>query len=126
VWIPKCRRQALYDELRVELGKVLRRLAEQKGCNILEGHLLRDHIHMLVEVPPKIAVSDAVGFMKGKSAIYISRNFVAQNRRTGLSQSFWARGFYVSTVGREEEVIRQYIRNQQEEDERVERLRRWG
>jgi putative transposase len=114
----------MYEEMRREIGKLLRSLAEQRGCWIDEGHLLRDHVHILISIPPKTSVSDAIGFMKGKSAIHIGRNF-APSRRNGLGQSFWARGYFVSTVGRNLEVIRKYVRDQQEEDERLERLKVW-
>jgi putative transposase len=121
VWIPKYRKKALFTGLRGKLGAVFHSLAEQKECKILEGHLRSDHVHVLVSIPPKLAVSSVVGFIKGKSAIYIARNFSGR-RRNFTGESFWARGFYVSTVGLDEEVIRNYIKNQETEDQRLDQL----
>ena len=159
-------------ELRRHLGDVLRQLALRKECQILEGHLRSDHVHMLVSIPPKYAVSDIVGYIKGKSAIYIARNFgeralivvsaiarqilpqstqrtqrisvktkvssvlsvssvakmaqtmidAGERKRNFTGQSFWARGFFVSTVGRDEETVRKYIQKQEEEDRRLDQL----
>ena len=121
VWIPKCRKKVLYGEVRKYLGDVFRDLAMQKESKILEGHMLRDHIHKLISIPPKYAVSQVVGYVKGKSAIHIARNYGGRWRNfTG--QHFWARGYYVSTSGRDEEVIRQYIRKQGEFDKRIDQL----
>ena len=122
VFIPKCRRKVLYGELRRHLGAVFRTLTEQKECRVEEGHLMPDHVHMMLSIPPKYAVSQVVGFIKGKSAIHIARTF-GERKRNFAGQHFWARGFFVSTVGRDEEVIRQYIRNQEAEDKRQEQLR---
>jgi putative transposase len=122
VFIPKCRRKVLYGELRRHLGSVFRTLTEQKGCRVEEGHLMPDHVHMMLSIPPKYAVSQVVGFIKGKSAIHIARTF-GERKRNFAGQHFWARGFFVSTVGRDEEVIRQYIRNQEAEDKRQDQLR---
>ena len=121
VWIPKCRRKVLYGQLRQYLGEVLRELARQRESRVEEGHLWLDHVHMLVSIPPKYAVSDVVGYVKGKSAIYIARNFTARRRNFG-GESFWARGYYVSTVGKDEETIREYIKKQEEEDRRLEQM----
>ena len=121
VFIPKYRRQALYKQLRQHLGSVFRSLAEQKGSQILEGHLMVDHVHMLIEVPPKYALSQVVGYIKGKSAIHIARAYLNQQRNF-QGQRFWARGYFVSTVGRDEQIIRRYIREQEKEDQRVEQL----
>jgi putative transposase len=107
----------LYGTLRGELGKVFRRLAQQKESEIEEGHLRPDHVHMMISIPPKYSVSQVVGFIKGKSAIYIARNF-GERRRNFAGQHFWARGYFVSTVGRDEATIREYIRQQEEEDRR--------
>ena len=121
VWIPKYRRKTLYEQLRKNLGHVLRELARQKESNILEGHLLSDHVHMLISIPPKYGVAQVVGFMKGKSAIHIARTFLGRKKNfTGYS--FWARGYFVSTVGRDEETIRQYIQKQEGEDQRLDQL----
>jgi putative transposase len=124
VFIPKCRRRTLYRELRRHLGEVFRRLAEQKESRVEEGHLMTDHVHMLVSIPPKYAVSQVVGFIKGKSAIHLARVY-GERKRSFVGQHFWARGYFVSTVGREESVIREYIRNQEKEDERLDQLGLW-
>jgi putative transposase len=121
VFIPKCRRRTLYVELRKYLGDVFRRLAEQKESRVEEGHLMRDHVHMMLRIPPKFAVSQVVGFIKGKSAIHLARVY-GERKRNFVGQSFWARGYFVSTVGRDEEVIRAYIRNQEVEDNRLDQL----
>lgn len=121
VFIPKYRRRALYGELRRYLGAVFRDLAEQKESRIEEGHLLADHVHMLIAIPPKYAVAQVIGFLKGKSAIHIARAY-AGRRRDFRGQHFWARGYFVSTVGRDEEKVRRYIRAQEKEDQRMERL----
>lgn len=124
VFIPNCRRKVLCGELRRHLGAVFRTLTEQKECRVEEGHLMPDHVHMKLSIPPKYAGSLVVGFIKGKSAIHIARTF-GERKRNFAGQHFWARarGFIVSTVGRDDEVIRQYIRNQEVEDKRQEELR---
>ncbi len=124
VFIPKCRRKTLYGQLRQYLGEVFRRLAEQKESRIEEGHLMSDHVHMMISMPPKYAVSQVIGFIKGKSAIPLARTY-GEHRRNFVGQSFWARGYFVSTVGRDEEVIRNYIRNQEQEDQRLEQMNLW-
>lgn len=121
VFIPKCRRKLLYGELRRHLGPVFRTLAEQKESRVEEGHLMPDHVHMMLSIPPKYAVSQIVGYIKGKSAIHIARTF-GERKRNFVGQHFWARGFFVSTVGRDEEVIRKYIRHQEAEDRRQDQL----
>ena len=121
VYIPKYRKKALYGALRQQLGEVLKQLAMQRESRIEEGHLLRDHVHMLVSIPPKYSVSQVVGYMKGKSAIHIARTFMGKPRNfTG--ESFWARGYFVSTVGRDEKEIREYIQKQEQEDQRIDQL----
>jgi putative transposase len=124
VFIPKCRRKTLFGQLRQHLGEVFHRLAAQKESRIEEGHLQPDHVHMLISIPPKYAVSQVVGFIKGKSAIYVARVY-GDKKRNFVGQSFWARGFFVSTVGRDETVIREYIKNQEAEDNRLEQLNLW-
>ena len=124
VFIPKCRRRTLYRELRRHLGEVFRKLALQKESKVEEGHLMPDHVHMLLSIPPKYAVSQVVGFIKGKSAIHMARVY-GERRRNFVGQHFWARGYFVSTVGRDEQVIREYIRNQELEDARLEQLSLW-
>jgi REP-associated tyrosine transposase len=107
-----------------DLGEVFRRLAEQKESRIEEGHLLADHVHMLISIPPKYAVSQVIGFIKGKSAIHLARVY-GERKRNFVGQHFWARGYFVSTVGRDTEVIRDYIRKQEEEDMRLEQMNLW-
>ena len=124
VFIPKYRRRVLYEELRGHLGEVFKQLARQKESKIEEGHLLPDHVHMMISVPPKYAVSQVVGFIKGKSAIHVARVY-GERKRNFVGQHFWARGYFVSTVGRDEALIREYIRHQQEEDKRLEQMNLW-
>jgi putative transposase len=121
VWIPKYRRKALYGELRKYLGPVLRELASQRECVVEAGHLQLDHVHMLLSIPPKYAVSQVLGFIKGKSAIHIARSYLGR-RQSFTGQHSWARGYYVSTVGRDEAAIREYIRRQEAEDQRLDQL----
>ena len=121
VFIPKCRRKMLYKELRPYLGEVFRSLTGQKECRVEEGHLMPDHVHMLLSVPPKYAVSQVVGYIKGKSAIHLARTYGGR-RRNFVGQHFWARGDFVSTVGRDEAAVRAYIKNQEQEDKRLEQL----
>ena len=121
VWIPKYRKKKLYVDLRKLLGEVFKALAGHREAKILEGHLMVDHIHMLIEIPPKYSVAQVVGYLKGKSAIHIARTFEGRQRNfTGAH--FWARGYFVSTVGLDESVIREYIRNQEEIDKREDQL----
>ena len=124
VFIPKCRRRTLYGELRRHLGDVFRQLAQQKESRIEEGHLLSDHVHMLIAIPPKYAVAQVIGFIKGKSAIHLARVY-GERKRNFVGQHFWARGYFVSTVGRDERVIREYIRKQEQEDARLDQLGLW-
>ena len=121
VWIPKYRKKRLYKELRKYLGDTFRELAIQKECKIEEGHLMIDHVHMLISIPPKYSVAQVVGFLKGKSAISIARTYMGR-KRNFTGQHFWARGYHVSTVGRDEAMIRSYIKNQEKEDRRVDSL----
>ena len=121
IWIPKYRKKKVYGELRKYLGEVFRELARQKECEVLEGHLMADHVHMLISIPPKYAVAQVIGYIKGKSAINIARNFVGR-RKNFTGQHFWARGYHVSTVGRDEEVVRKYIKEQESEDRRIDQL----
>ncbi len=124
VFIPKYRRKRLYGELRSHLGEVFRALALQKGSRVEEGHLMADHVHMMISIPPKYSVSQVIGFIKGKSAIHLARTY-GERKRNFVGEHFWARGFFVSTVGRDEEVVRAYIRNQEEEDRRLDQLKLW-
>ena len=112
VFIPKCRRKRIFGLLRQELGPVFRDLARQKESEVLEGHLMADHVHMLISIPPKYAVSQVMGFIKGKSAIYIARVHGGK-KRNFVGQNFWARGYWVSTVGKNEAAVRRYIQEQE-------------
>ncbi len=124
VFIPKGRRKALYRELRRHLGEVFRQLAGQKESRIEEGHLLPDHVHMLIAIPPKYAVSQVIGFIKGKSAIHLARVY-GERKRNFVGEHFWARGYFVSTIGRDEAVIRDYIKKQEAEDARLDQMGLW-
>jgi putative transposase len=116
VFIPKYRRKALYGEIRQSLGAIFHELARQKECRIVEGHLLADHVHLCIEIPPKDAVASVVGFLKGKSSLAIARQFGGKMKNfTG--EHFWARGYAVSTVGYELEAVKRYIREQENEDQ---------
>ena len=121
VFIPKYRKKSIFGRIRSELGEIFKRLAEQKESRIEEGHLMPDHVHMMISIPPKYAVAQVVGFIKGKSAIHIARRY-AEVKRNFIGQHFWARGYFVSTVGRDEEVIREYIRHQEQEDRRRDQM----
>ena len=124
VFIPKGRRKALYGDLSKYLGEVFRKLAEQKESRIEEGHLLPDDVHMMISIPPKYAVAQVIGFIKGKSAIHLARVYGGR-KQNFVGQSFWARGYFVSTVGRDEASVREYIRTQEEEDKRLDQLNMW-
>ena len=122
VFIPKCRRRTLYKQLRQHLGEVFRNLAGQRESRVEEGHLMSDHVHMLLSIPPKYAVSQVIGYIKGKSAIHVARVY-GERKRNFVGQHFWARGFFVSTVGRDEAVIRSYIQKQEQEDQRLDQMK---
>ena len=115
VFIPKYRRKAIYGEVRKLLGEIFHDLARQKECRIIEGHLLADHVHMCLEIPPKHAVASVIGFLKGKSALAIARR-VQEKERNFVGEHFWARGYAVSTVGFELESVKKYIREQEKAD----------
>src|SRR5512139_308438 len=121
VWIPKCRKKVLYGQLRKELGPVLRNLALHKESDVVEGNLKVDHVHMVLSIPPKYSVSQVVGYVKGKSAIWVART--SGRNRNFVDQHFWARGYYVSSIGLNEEAIREYVRSQEEADEKLDQLR---
>ena len=121
VFIPKYRRKSLYVSLRRDLGAVFRDLAQQRESEVLEGHLMPDHVHMLLSLPPKYSVAQVMGFIKGKSAIHIARVY-AGRRRNFVGQHFWARGYWVSTVGKNEAAVRRYIQEQEKEDHRLDQL----
>jgi putative transposase len=99
-------------------------LARQQESQIEEGHLMPDHVHMLISIPPKYAVSQVVGYLKGKSAIHLARVY-GERKRNFVGQHFWARGYFVSTVGRDEATVRAYIQHQEREDQRLEQLNLW-
>jgi len=121
VFIPKCRKKVLYGQIRRELGRVIRDLAGQKECLVEEGHLMADHVHMMISIPPKYSVAQVMGYIKGKTAIHIARVY-AGRRRSFVGQQFWARGYWVSTVGRDEAAVRRYIQEQEKEDQRLDQL----
>jgi putative transposase len=114
VFASKCRTKRLYGDLRMELRDLFTRLALQKGCRIEEGHLMPDHVHMLISIPPKYSVAHIVGFLKGKTALYVANKYARKRRYKGYH--FWARGYYVSTTGFNQEVVRRYIQNQEKAD----------
>jgi putative transposase len=124
VFIPKRRRKSLYGQLRKHLGDVFRTLAAQKESRVEEGHLMPDHVHMMISIPPKYAVSQVIGYIKGKSAIHLARVY-GERKRNFVGQHFWARGYFVSTVGADEAAILEYIRRQEEEDKRLDELDLW-
>ncbi len=121
VFIPKYRKKVLYQQLRREMGTVFRELAQRQESEIIEGHLMADHVHMLISIPPKHSVSSLMGFIKGKSAIHIARVY-AGRRRNYVGQHFWARGYWVSTVGKNEAAVRRYIPEQEKEDQRLDQM----
>ena len=121
VFIPKFRRKVLFGQLQKELGLVFADLARQKECTIIRGSIKPDHVHMEISIPPKHAVSQVIGYIKGKSAIWIARTY-GTRKRNFVGEHFWARGYYVSTVGKDEAVIRAYIERQEREDQRTDQL----
>ncbi len=121
IFIPKCRKKVIFGKIRNELGQLFHDLASRKECKIEEGHLLSDHVHILISIPPKFSISQVIGYIKGKSAIRIAQ-ICEGRKRNFVGQSFWARGYFVSTVGRDEKTIRDYIKNQELEDKRSEQL----
>ena len=122
VFIPKYRRKVMYGSIRQELGSIIRDLAQHKESEVEEGHLMADHVHMMLTIPSKYSVSGVVGYIKGKSAIAIARRYM-DRKKNFVGLSFWARGYYVSTVGRDEAQVRQYIREQEKEDRRLDQLK---
>ena len=115
VFAPKFRRKVIYGKLRVEIGQILRKLCERKGVKIIEAECCPDHIHMLVEIPPHLSVSQFMGYLKSKSSLMIFERFANLKYKYG-NRHFWCRGYYVDTVGKYEGAIREYIQNQLEED----------
>ena len=125
VFVPKYRKKSIYGVLRKDIGGILRELCRQHKVELLEGNALWDHIHMLLMIPPKFSVANTIGFLKGKSAIRIFRDYL-QVKRNFTGRHFWARGYCVSTVGLDEQMIREYIRNQEREEKRQEQMRLAG
>jgi putative transposase len=121
IFAPKYRRQVIYGKLKREIGKIIRQLCERKGVEIIEAEACPDHIHMLVSIPPKLSVSEFMGYLKGKSSLMIFDQFANLKYRYG-SRQFWCRGYYVDTVGRNKKAIEEYIRNQLTEDKNYEQL----
>ena len=118
VFIPKYRKKAIFGIIRQRLGEVFRDLAKRRESEIEEGHLMTDHVHMLISIPPKYSVAEVVGFMKGKSSIWVAQN-VERKAKNFAGHHFWARGYFVSTVGRDEEMIRAYIKHQELQDKQM-------
>jgi len=115
VFAPKFRRKEIYGEKKIELGKILRQLCERKGAEIIEANACSDHIHILVSIPPKLSISQFMGYIKGKSSLMMFEKFANLKYRYGNRQ-FWCKGYYVSTVERNKQVIERYIRDQLKED----------
>ena len=121
VFAPKYRRMAIYGEIKADIGVILRKLCEQKGIEIIEAEACPDHIHMLLSIPPKMSVAYAVGYLKGKSSLMIFDRHANLKYKYG-NRHFWARGYYVDTVGRNKEAIKKYIQNQLKEDEMADQM----
>ena len=121
VIVPKYRKKIIFGPLKKQIGGILRQLCRQEGVELVEGKAMSDHVHMCLSIPPKFSVANTIGFLKGKSAIRIHREFLGKERNFA-GFHFWARGYCVSTVGLDEEVIRKYIQNQEEEEKRQEEL----
>jgi len=121
VFAPKYRRQVIYGKIKTDIGKMLRKLCEYKGVEIIEAEACKDHIHMLLSIPPKYSVSQIVGYLKGKSSLMIFEKYANLKYKYG-NRHFWCRGYYVDTVGRNKKVIEQYIRNQLREDNEYEQM----
>lgn len=122
VFIPKYRKKKkIYGQIRKDLGDIFHKLAAQKECRIEEGHLMPDHVHMLISIPPKYSISQVMGFIKGKSAMHIARKH-GNVKRNFIGQNFWAKGYFVATVGRDEDKIRAYIQNQEKNDKALDQM----
>ncbi len=121
VFAPKYRRQVIYGQIKKDIGIMLRKLCEYKGVEIIEAEACKDHIHMLVSIPPKYSVSQIMGYLKGKSSLMIFEKYANMKYKYG-NRHFWCRGYYVDTVGRNKKAIEQYIRNQLQEDVSAEQL----
>ncbi len=125
MFVPKYWKKSIYGTLRKDIGGIFRDLCRQSGVDLIEGHAMGDHVHMLLMIPPKYSVANTVGFLKGKSALRIFRDYM-QVKRNFIGRHFWARGYCVSTVGLDEELIRSYIKNQEREEKRQEQMRLAG
>ena len=121
VFTPKYRKKVLFGQIRRHLGTVFHELARRKECQIEEGHLMPDPVHILISIPPKYAVAEVIGYLKGRSSIRVAQN-VVRKARNFHGHKFWARGYFVSTVGRDEEMIRAYIKNQEMADQELDQL----
>ena len=121
VWIPKYRKKTLYGSMKKQLVPVISELARQKECRIVEGRLVADHVHMVISIPPKYAVAQVIGFMKGKSAIWVAR--MCGHKKNFTGQNFWARGYCVSTIGLDDETVREYVKRQEDEDRKLDQLK---
>ena len=121
VFSPKYRRKVIYNQIRKDVGEIIRTLCQYKGVEIHEGHLMPDHVHLLVSIPPKYSVSSVMGYLKGKSALMIFERHANLKYKFG-NRHFWCEGYYVSTVGLNEETIRKYIAEQEQRDQAVDRL----
>ena len=121
VFAPKYRRQIIYGKIRLDIGQMLRKLCEYKGVEIIEAEVCKDHIHMLVSIPPKYSVAQIMGYLKGKSRLMIFEKYANQKYKYG-NRNFWCRGYYVDTVGRNKKAIAEYIRNQLQQDYEEEQL----
>ena len=121
VFAPKYRRQVIYGKIKADIGKMLRKLCEYKQIEILEAEACKDHIHMLISVPPKYSISQIMGYLKGKSSLMIFEKYANLKYKYG-NRHFWCRGFYVDTVGRNKKAIAEYIKNQLHEDRESEQL----
>ena len=122
VFIPKRRKKLIFGAIRKYLGEILRELAEQKECRIVEGHLMSDHVHICISIPPKFSVSNVIGYIKGKSAISIARRFAGKSRNFS-GEHFWPRGYCATNIGLDEEMVRAYVRNQDKEDAHYDQLK---
>ena len=121
VFTPKYRKKNLFGIIRKELKDVFHRLARQKECVIEEGYVMPDHVHMLISIPPKHSVSSIVGFLKGKSSIWVAQN-INNRQKNFVGHKFWARGYFVSTIGANEEIVRKYVQNQEADDNKLDQL----
>jgi putative transposase len=121
VWIPKYRKKRLYGTIKKQLVPVIRELARQKESEIVEGRMVGDHVHMVISIPPKYAVAQVIGYIKGKSAIWVART--CGRKRNFVGQNFWTRGYCVSTIGLDDETVCDYVRRQEEEDKKLDQLK---